>query len=192
MDRNDLWITLDIVIAVYNEQECLDLLFKRLESVFSSLNLKKNFIGSVSYVMIDDGSVDQSAEIITSYIAQGIPAILYRLSRNFGHQNAVSAGLDYANADIVVIIDADLQDPPELILQMIGKWREGYDVVYGVRRKRKENFVRVSCYWLFYRLLAFLPFRHESRSGHTRFAGKAALSPWPAILGRLQPNRSGV
>ena len=154
--RKHLWVTLDIVIPVYNEQEVLDLLFKRLESVFSTSNLRENFVTSVCYVMTDDGSVDRSAEIITSYIEKGVPAILYRLSRNFGHQNAISAGLEHANADIVAILDADLQDPPELILQMIARWREGYDVVYGERTKRKENFVKVSCFWVFYRLLAFL------------------------------------
>lgn len=155
-DRKHLSVTLDVVIPVHNEQDVLGLLFTRLESVFSPLNLKKESIKSVRYVIIDDGSVDRSAEIVSYYIAKGGPAILYRLTRNFGHQNAVSAGIEYANADIVAIIDADLQDPPELIVQMIAKWRDGYDVVYGKRKKRKENFVKVCCFWLFYRLLAFL------------------------------------
>lgn len=149
-------ISLDIVIPVYNEEKVLDSLFGRLETVFSSSNKQKYLIKAVRYVIVDDGSEDQSASIICQHISQGIPAVLYRLSRNFGHQNAVSAGLNNAEADIVAIIDADLQDPPEVILQMIAKWREGCDVVYGVRRKRKENFLKVASYWLFYRLISFL------------------------------------
>ena len=155
-DRSKLWVSLDIVIPVYNEEEVLNVLFKKLETVFSSSNQEKHLIKSVNYLMIDDGSKDRSAEIICQYIGQGNPAVLYRLSRNYGHQNAVSAGLEYSTADVVGIIDADLQDPPEAILDMIKKWREGFDLVYGVRKKRKEGWYRVGCYWVFYRILAFL------------------------------------
>lgn len=155
-NRNNRWVSLDIVIPVYNEEKVLDLLFNRLETVFSSSNQKIYLLKTVRYLIIDDGSKDKSANIICQYISQGTPAVLYRLSRNFGHQNAVSAGLNNAEADIVAIIDADLQDPPEVILQMIDKWRNGCDVVYGVRKKRKENFLKVASYWLFYRLLSYL------------------------------------
>ena len=99
---------------------------------------------------------DQSANIICQHISQGFHAILYRFSRNFGHQNAVSAGIYHADADVVAIIDADLQDPPEIIIKMISKWRDGCDVVYGVRKKRKENILKRISYWMFYRLLSFL------------------------------------
>lgn len=156
VDRSRLWVSLDIVIPVYNEEEVLDLLFKKLETVFSPSNLEKHLIKSVNYLMIDDGSKDRSAEIICQYIEQGDPAVLYRLSRNYGHQNAVSAGLEYSTADVVAIIDADMQDPPEVILQMLARWREDYDVIYGVRRNRKENFLKVGSYRLFYRLISFL------------------------------------
>lgn len=79
-----------------------------------------------------------------------------QLSRNFGHQSAVSAGLDLSDADLSAIIDADLQDPPEVVLDMVEAWRKGADVVDGVREKRKEGAHKVFCYWAFYRLLSFL------------------------------------
>jgi dolichol-phosphate mannosyltransferase len=82
--------------------------------------------------------------------------VLYRFSRNFGHQNAVSAGIDHSEADLLAIIDADLQDPPELIPEMVGRWREGFDVVYAERKKRKESALKIAAYWLFYRLVALL------------------------------------
>ena len=125
--------------------------------MFSSKeNLQLNQINSVRYLFIDDGSKDKSAEIINGYIKEGINATLYRFTRNFGHQNAVSAGLDNSTSDVVAVLDADLQDPPEVVLLMIAEWRKGYDVVYGVRKKRKENFLKRSAYWIFYRLLSYL------------------------------------
>jgi polyisoprenyl-phosphate glycosyltransferase len=155
-DRLDKSISLDIIIPFFNEEKVLDLLISNLKNVFSPENLHKHNIKSVRYLMVDDGSADESANIVCNYISQGFPAILYRLSRNFGHQNAISAGINHADSDVVAIIDADLQDPPEIILEMILKWRKGCDVVYGVRKKRKENFLKVFSYWLFYRFLSFL------------------------------------
>ena len=155
-DRKEKMISLDIIIPVFNEEEVLDSLFDRLKKVFSSENLEFYKINSVRYLIIDDGSKDRSAEIIWGYIKEGITATLYRFTRNFGHQNAVSAGLDISTSDVVAVIDADLQDPPEVILQMIEKWRDGFNVVYGERRKRKENFIKRSAYWFFYRLLSYL------------------------------------
>ena len=156
MERDKVQPSLDIVIPVFNEEKVLDLLFQRLQAVFSQENLKKHCLKSVRYVFVDDGSRDQSAKIIARCIGQGAPAILCRLSRQFGHQSAVSAGLEKSDAETVACIDADLQDPPEVISEMLAKWREGYDVIYGERRKRKEGFLKVTGYWLFYRLLAFL------------------------------------
>lgn len=155
-ERRDSWVSLDIIIPMYNEQDVLDLLFKRLDAVFSKANQTTHRLRGVRYVLVDDGSRDRSAEMVARHIENGSPAVLYRLSRNFGHQNAVSAGLQHADADMAAVIDADLQDPPEVILQMVAKWREGFDVVYGERRKRKEGVVKRSSYWLFYRILSFL------------------------------------
>jgi dolichol-phosphate mannosyltransferase len=82
--------------------------------------------------------------------------VVYRLSRNFGHPNAVSAGLDHADADVVAVLDADLQDPPELVLEMLDRWRKGVDVVFAQRRKRKEGVFKRAGYWAFYRLVSLL------------------------------------
>jgi polyisoprenyl-phosphate glycosyltransferase len=148
--------TLEVVIPVWNEQDVLGLLFDRLRGVFAAPALGARRIASVRYVFVDDGSRDRSAQLIADEIRKGLPAQLVRLSRNFGHQNAVCAGMDHATADVVAVIDADLQDPPELILDMVDKWREGYEVVYGERRRRRGNPIKVAGYWLFYRLVAVL------------------------------------
>jgi dolichol-phosphate mannosyltransferase len=152
----DAWVSLDIVVPLWNEEEVLALLLERLRSVFSRETLQRSRIRSVRYLMIDDGSTDRSAVIIAGAIKEGLPAVLYRFSRNFGHQNAVSAGIDHSKADLLVILDADLQDPPELIPEMVQRWRQGYDVVYGQRRKREGNVFKIAAYWLFYRIVAAL------------------------------------
>jgi dolichol-phosphate mannosyltransferase len=148
--------TLDVVIPLCNEEAVLGELLASLRSAFSESSLRQAGIGSVHYVFVDDGSVDRSAEILGEAIAAGLPATLYRLSRNFGHQNAVSAGLDFSRGDAVAVMDADLQDPPELVPEMLKKWREGFDVVFAQRRRRKENVFRRAGAWLFYRAVAFL------------------------------------
>lgn len=149
-------IRLDVIIPVWNEEQALDLLFQRLEAVFSAEARERHGLASVRYLIVDDGSQDASARIVAEKIGQGACAVLLRLSRNFGHQSAVSAGLDHVSADVAAIIDADLQDPPELILEMVRRWRDGFDVVYGVRRKRQESLLKRAGYWSFYRLVAFL------------------------------------
>jgi dolichol-phosphate mannosyltransferase len=149
-------LTLDLIIPLYNEAEVLDLLFETLDRTFSSENLARRNIVRVRYIFVDDGSSDSTAGIISAKIHSGASAVLYRLSRNFGHASAVSAGIDHATADFVAVLDADLQDPPAVVLEMIDKAREGYDVVFGQRRKRKENIFKRAGYWTFYRLIAFL------------------------------------
>src|SRR5262249_29255511 len=132
-------LRLDVVVPMWNEEQALDVLFSRLESAFAPAVRERHGLDSVRYLVVDDGSQDRSSEIVADKIRAGAPAVLLRLSRNFGHQSAVTAGLDHATGDVAAVIDADLQDPPELILEMVGRWREGYDVVYGVRRKRQEG-----------------------------------------------------
>jgi len=156
MPERDKSVTLDIVIPIWNEQEVLGLLLEQLGSTFSASRLRENGISRVCYIVVDDGSTDRSASIISAAIASGFPALLLRFSRNFGHQSAVSAGLAESTADVVAVIDADLQDPPELIFEMIDRWRDGYDVVFGRRRSRTENLVKRLGYWVFYRLVALL------------------------------------
>ena len=149
-------VSLEVVIPVWNEEQVLDPLLDRLNSTFSSAAREGAGLRSVRYLFVDDGSRDHTAEILAGRIAGGLPGVLYRLSRNFGHQNAVSAGLEYSRADVVSILDADLQDPPELVYRMLDRWREGYDVVYAQRRRREGNAFKRAGYWLFYRLVALL------------------------------------
>src|SRR5688572_1704266 len=127
-DHRESTVSLDLVIPIYNEEEALRLLFARLAAVFSTDSLPRHGIRSVRYLMVDDGSTDRSASMIARAIEEGVPAVLYRFSRNFGHQHAVSAGMDHSTADLVAIIDADLQDPPEIIPEMVERWRQGSDV----------------------------------------------------------------
>lgn len=147
---------LDIVIPVYNEAEVLHLLFEHLDRTFSPGALAGRQLSRVRYVLVDDGSTDETARIITERIAQGTPALLLRLSRNFGHASAISAGLDHSDADLVALLDADLQDPPGVVLEMVDRAREGYDIVFGQRRKRKEGVLKRLGYWSFYRVIAAL------------------------------------
>src|SRR5437868_3774806 len=139
---------LSIIIPIFNEQENIALLFERLNVVISKIT------GQSEYIFINDGSTDNSISIIKSLAAihQNIKFIDF--SRNFGHQVAVTAGLDHCSGKAVVIIDADLQDPPELIGQLYEKWKEGYEVVYAQRRIRNgENFLKKTTARTFYRLL---------------------------------------
>ncbi len=147
---------LDLVIPVYNEERVLPALLRRLDEVFSPETLEANGIGRIRYRFVDDGSQDRSAEILATHSGINDRVVVYRLSRNFGHPNAISAGLDYANADAVAVLDADLQDPPELILGMLERWRDGVDVVFAQRRKRKESAAKRLGYWVFYRLVSLL------------------------------------
>ena len=149
-------VTLDIVIPFFNEEEVLRFLFDRLGAVFSPEACARHGVSAVRYVLVDDGSTDASASLVAAAIAQGTPATLVRLSRNFGHQSAVSAGLAETSADVAAVIDADLQDPPEVILQLLARWREGFEVVYAQRRHRTEGLVKRLGYWSFYRLIALI------------------------------------
>ena len=147
---------LDVVIPCFNEEAGVDLLVDALRETFSRKALDQAGVSEVRFIFIDDGSRDTTAAKLHAHLRNGLPGTLLILSRNFGHQSAVSAGLDVANARLVAVMDADLQDPPGVILQMIARWREGYEVVYAERRKRKEFFLKVAAYWVFYRILAFL------------------------------------
>lgn len=139
---------LSIIIPIYNEEGNIPALFERLDSVVSKIDVEKEFI------FVNDGSKDKSILLIEN-LAEKHPFVKYiDFSRNFGHQIAVSAGLDKSTGDAVVIIDADLQDPPELIAGMYAKMQEGYDVVYAKRRARKgEGLMKKFTAKLFYRIL---------------------------------------
>ncbi|MEC4350496.1 glycosyltransferase family 2 protein [Escherichia coli] len=122
---------LSIVIPCYNEEDVLN-------ETISQLDMFCNKIQDldIELIFVDDGSKDQTRTILKKYSSRNNKVRIIGFSRNFGHQIAVTAGIDASNGDAVVLIDADLQDPPEVIYQMIDKWREGYDVVYGTRTER--------------------------------------------------------
>lgn len=138
-----------VVIPVYNEEEVISAFYARISGVMQSL--KEDY----ELIFVDDGSRDKSEEMLSTLCRQDRHVRLLSFSRNFGHQAAISAGMDASAGRAVIIIDADLQDPPEVIPEMVKKWKEGYDVVYGQREKRQGEgaFKRVTAK-LFYRFLA--------------------------------------
>lgn len=145
--------TLDIIVPVFNEESCINETIKHLENVRENLNSELD----VNFVFVNDGSKDETANIITTYGQNNKYVKLINFSRNFGHQIAVTAGLDNTNADYVAIIDADLQDPPELIIDMYNKTKEGYDIVYGKRLKREnETAFKKFTAFTFYRVLNYM------------------------------------
>lgn len=138
-----------IVVPVYNEADCLHELYRRMVEVMEKTGKPWEL------VLVNDGSVDESPNIIRELAKADSRVRPVMFARNFGHQIAVTAGLDYSRGDAVVIIDADLQDPPEVILDLIEKWKEGYEVVYAVRAEREgESFFKKFTASLFYRLIA--------------------------------------
>ena len=137
-----------IVVPAYNEQEVLEETYKRLTEVMEQT--KENY----EIIFINDGSRDRTYEIAEEICKKDKHIKLINFSRNFGHQIAVTAGMKYSSGQAIVIIDADLQDPPRVILEMIQKWKEGYDVVYGQRLKREgETFFKKFTAKCFYRFL---------------------------------------
>lgn len=141
---------LSIIVPCYNEQDVLPELFARLASVAGSWGMDYDVI------CVDDGSRDRTWDMLKAQNQKDPRWRCLSFARNFGHQTAVSAGLYYASGDAAVVIDADLEDPPEEIARFLEKWREGYDVVYGIRQKRKVGWFKRFCYWTFYRLMARL------------------------------------
>jgi glycosyltransferase involved in cell wall biosynthesis len=137
---------LSVVAPIFNERESVEELWRRLTVVLGPL-------GDYEILLIDDGSTDGSWDALRGLAARDERLRLLKLSRNFGHQVALTAGLDAARGDAVVLIDGDLQDPPELIPQLVARWEEGYDVVYAVRERRDgESRVRLFAIGTFYRL----------------------------------------
>ncbi len=141
-------ITYSIVAPIFNEKENLPELYRRINEVMSRTGQPWEL------VLVDDGSTDGSTEIIRELAKMDKHVRPVIFARNFGHQIAITAGWDYARGDAVVVIDADLQDPPELILEMAKKWKEGYEVVYAVRAEREgESWFKLWTASLFYRII---------------------------------------
>ncbi|MEO6628697.1 MAG: glycosyltransferase family 2 protein [Aquihabitans sp.] len=136
------------VIPVLDERESLPELAKRLAPVMDSLD------GPCEVVLVDDGSTDGSFEVMKKLQRVDDRYVVVRLSRNFGHQIAITAGLDHSTGNAVIIMDADLQDPPEVVVALAAKWREGFQVVYAVREERTgESRVKVATARWFYRFM---------------------------------------
>jgi dolichol-phosphate mannosyltransferase len=141
-------VTYSVVVPVYNEIESISEMHKRLESVLDSLDAPWELI------LVDDGSSDGSTEEILKIADQDGRVRPIIFARNFGHQIAITAGLDLSRGEAVIIIDADLQDPPEVIADFVEKWKEGYEVVFGVRSEREgESWFKRLTASLFYRMI---------------------------------------
>lgn len=141
---------ISIVIPIFNEEENLQNLYNRLTAAAPSWG------EDYEIVLVDDGSRDSSLTMMRVMTEKDTRVRVVKLSRNFGHQPAISAGIKTAKGDAIVIMDGDLQDPPEELHRFLDKWREGYEVVFAIRTKRKEGFFKKMAYSTFYRILAWI------------------------------------
>jgi dolichol-phosphate mannosyltransferase len=139
-------VTLSAVAPLFDEQDTLPELYRRLTDTLAALGVEYEL------VFVNDGSRDRTPHLLAHLAALDPRVVPVHLSRNFGHQAAVTAGLEHARGDAVVVLDGDLQDPPEVIPALVERWREGFDVAFAVRAKRKEGPVKRLGYFAFYRL----------------------------------------
>lgn len=141
--------TVSVIVPVYNEIAVIDAFYERMRKVADGLRPV-----SCEILFVDDGSRDGSYQRLVEIADRDPDVKVVKFSRNFGHQIAITAGIDIARGDAVAVIDSDLQDPPEVIQRFVEKWEEGYDVVYGVREKREgETWMKLFTAKLFYRIL---------------------------------------
>ena len=169
--------TYSLVVPIFNEEAVIPVLLKRLDALLEA------FDAEAEVIVVDDGSSDTSAIVIEAKARADKRYRLIKLSRNFGHQIAITVGLDYAAGRAIIVMDADLQDPPEVVLEMIAKWREGYDVVSAERASRhgESRFKRATAH-LFYRLIGRLSDVPPPRnSGDFRLVDRRALDCFLAM-----------
>ena len=138
---------ISVVIPVHNEEEVFPLLLERIRGAAAAWG------DDYELLFVDDGSTDSSLALMMNAAREDARIRVVKLSRNFGHQAAISAGLQQARGGVVAVMDGDLQDPPEELARFLAKWREGFEVVYGIRRGRKEGFILRGAYAMFYRAL---------------------------------------
>lgn len=143
---------LSIVLPAYNEQDVLELTFERFTTALPKICAE--FGLDYEIIIVNDGSRDRTAAMLDDFTVRNDRFRAVHLARNFGHQAAITAGMNVARGDLVAIMDCDLQDPPEVLPNFLAKWREGYQVIFAVRTKRKEWFGKRLAYWSFYRLMA--------------------------------------
>jgi polyisoprenyl-phosphate glycosyltransferase len=144
-------IMLSVLVPVHNEESVIPESLRRIRSVLDGIPG-----GPHEIVFVDDGSSDRTLELLEEAAALDSAIKVISLSRNFGHQAALTAAMDYATGDAVIVIDGDLQDPPEIIPELVERFRSGYDVVYAQRKERKEVWWLRLCFFLFYRLMSHL------------------------------------
>jgi polyisoprenyl-phosphate glycosyltransferase len=163
--------TYSIVIPVFDEEDVLPELGRRLQAVLDTLD------GVSEVILVDDGSHDRSHQRMMDLALTDPRFKLIRLARNFGHQFAITAGTDVARGDAVIVMDADLQDPPEVIPELIERWREGFEVVYAVRREREgESWLKKKTASLFYWILKkSAPVEIPAAAGDFRLLDRKAL-----------------
>ena len=163
--------TLSLVLPIYNEEEVIPELHQRLQEFLTKLALP------AEVVFVNDGSRDKSMELLRGIAADEPRYRVVSFARNFGHQIAITAGVDFARGKAVVVMDADLQDPPEVVLEMVAKWREGFDVVYGRRRKRAgETWFKLLTARLFYRVFrAMIPIQVPLDTGDFRLMSRRVV-----------------
>jgi dolichol-phosphate mannosyltransferase len=159
-----------ILLPVYNEESTLHELYRQLKEAI------KDSPYEFEIIFVDDGSKDNSYSIVQGFCREDSRVKAVKLSRNFGHQLAITAAIDSASGDAVVIMDADLQDPPSLILEMIAKWQEGYDVVYGLHQQRKDTWFKKVTAHLFYRFFNLISdYKIPTDVGDFRLMSKRAV-----------------
>ena len=167
-----------ILVPAYNEQEVLNMLYERLKKIMDE-NSRYNF----EILFVNDGSRDNSLKIMQELRKKDKRVCYLNLSRNFGKETGMIAGLDYSNGDAVIIIDADLQDPPELIPEMIKYWEEGYDDVYAKRRSRKgETWLKKFTSTMYYKVLqAFTKIQIQKDTGDFRLLDRRCVEALKSI-----------
>jgi glycosyltransferase involved in cell wall biosynthesis len=168
--------TYSVVVPIHNEQETLQELHRRLEDVFPLLD------GEAEVLFVDDGSTDLSYPLMLE-LHRGDPRFkVIQLARNFGHQLAITAGIDLASGDAVVVMDGDLQHPPEILPELAARWREGYEVVYGVMTERPEGWLKRHTARVYYRLLHKLSSVDiPSAAGDFRLADRRVIEAFRAM-----------
>lgn len=138
--------TVSVIIACYNEAQSILEMHQRLSKAFDDADV----LGEM--VFVENGSTDNSPEILRKLVNEDSRVMVVEMARNFGSQGAFTAGMDNAQGDAIILMDGDIQDPPELIPSLVKKWQEGYEVVYAIRTRRKERVLRRIFYKIFYRI----------------------------------------
>lgn len=176
MDLNER-PTYSIVIPVFNEEDGLDELYRQLSKVLERLD------GTAEVILVDDGSRDKSFAIMSAISARDARFLALRLSRNFGHQMALTAGCDYARGEATITMDADLQDPPEVLLAMAAKWREGNEIVYAIRRSRDVDtpFKKYTALAFYHLLRRFADIKAPVNSADFRLVDRKVLKAFQRL-----------